>query len=52
MSAEDKVKLDSINDSSSEGTVTNITAGIGLSGGTITSSGTIKTKLKSETALL
>ncbi len=52
MSAEDKIKLDSIDDSSSEGTVTNISTGIGLAGGTITSSGTIKAKLKSETALL
>ena len=32
------------------GTVTSIATGVGLTGGTITTSGTIKTKLKSETA--
>lgn len=32
------------------GTVTNVATGIGLTGGPITSSGTIKAKLKSETA--
>lgn len=32
------------------GTVTNLTAGVGLAGGTVTTTGTIKAKLKSETA--
>lgn len=36
---------------STSGTVTSVTAGVGLTGGTITGSGTIKASLKSETAL-
>lgn len=36
---------------SNEGTVTSVVAGVGLTGGSITTSGTIKAKLKSETAL-
>lgn len=35
---------------SNTGTVTSVATGIGLTGGTITTSGTLKTKLKSETA--
>lgn len=41
MSAEDKFKLDSIPPDAGSGTVTSITAGEGLTGGTITDSGTI-----------
>ena len=33
------------------GTVTSVATGVGLTGGTITGSGTIKTKLRSENAL-
>ena len=36
---------------SNEGTVTSVATGVGLTGGNITTSGTIKAKLKSETAL-
>lgn len=54
MSSDDKIKLDSISSgaTTNTGTVTSITTGIGLIGGTITENGTIKIKLKSETALL
>ena len=48
MSAADKTKLDSV---SANASVASITTGIGLAGGTITSSGTVKAKLKSETLL-
>ena len=51
MSAADKTKLDSVTSGAS---VSSISAGIGLTtanGSAITTSGTIKTKLKSETAL-
>lgn len=41
----------SSSDVSGSGTVTSVTAGVGLTGGTITGSGTIKASLKSETAL-
>jgi len=36
---------------SNEGTVTSVATGVGLAGGSITTNGTIKAKLKSETAL-
>lgn len=51
MSASDKTKLDGIESgaTANTGTVTSVTTGAGLTGGTITSSGTIKAKLKSET---
>jgi len=54
MSSDDKIKLDNISSgaTANTGTVTSITTGIGLIGGTITENGTIKIKLKSETALL
>jgi hypothetical protein len=48
MSAADKTKLDSVSENAS---VASITTGIGLAGGTITSSGTVKAKLKSESLL-
>ena len=51
MSADDKVKLDSVTAGAS---VSSVAAGIGLttaSGSAITTSGTVKAKLKSETAL-
>ena len=50
MSNTDKAKLDGIASGAKTGTVTSITAGVGLSG-SITTSGTIKAKLKSETLL-
>lgn len=37
--------------STNKGTVTSVATGVGLTGGTITSSGTLKAKLRSETAL-
>ena len=51
MSAADKAKLDGISDGAKSGTVTSVATGIGLTGGSITTSGTIKAKLRSETAL-
>lgn len=53
MSANDKKKLDGIASgaTANTGTVTSIATGVGLTGGTITGSGTLKTKLRSETAL-
>lgn len=51
MSAADKAKLDGISTGAKPGTVTSVATGVGLTGGTITSSGTIKAKLRSETAL-
>ena len=51
MSSTDKIKLDGIADGAQPGTVTSITGGVGLSGGTITNSGTLDLKLKSSTAL-
>lgn len=53
MSANDKKKLDGITSgaTANTGTVTNIATGVGLTGGTITESGTLKVKLRSETAL-
>ena len=52
MSASDKTKLDGIatGATANTGTVTSVATGVGLTGGTITGSGTIKAKLKSETA--
>jgi len=49
MSAADKQKLDGIAEGAKTGTVTSIATGVGLTGGTITTSGTIKVKLKNET---
>lgn len=49
MSADDKKKLNSA--TSNTGTVTSVATGVGLTGGTITSSGTIKANLLSETKL-
>lgn len=49
MSAADKAKLDGIAEGAKTGTVTSIATGVGLTGGTITTSGTIKVKLKNET---
>ena len=51
MSAADKIKLDGIAEGAQVGTVTSVTGGAGLSGGTITSSGTLALKLKTTTAL-
>ena len=51
MSATDKAKLDNIAENAKTGTVTSVATGIGLTGGTITTSGTVKVKLRSETAL-
>lgn len=51
MSAADKIKLDGIAANAQTGTVTSITTGVGLVGGTITTSGTIKANLLSETNL-
>lgn len=51
MSATDKAKLDNIAANAKTGTVTSVATGVGLTGGTITTSGTIKVKLRSETAL-
>ena len=51
MSAADKTKLDGIAAGAQPGTVTKVTAGVGLSGGDITTTGTIDLKLKSTTAL-
>ena len=48
MIASDKVKLDSI---SANASVASVATGVGLDGGTITSTGTIKAKLKNETLL-
>lgn len=48
MTAEDKVKLNSI---SAGASVASVATGVGLEGGTITSSGTIKAKLKNESLL-
>lgn len=39
------------NKTSNTGTVTNVSAGVGLAGGDITTTGTVKAKLRSETAL-
>lgn len=52
MSASDKKKLDGVatGATSNTGTVTSVATGAGLTGGTITGSGTVKAKLKSETA--
>jgi len=49
MSADDKAKLDGIAENAKPGTVTSVATGVGLTGGTITGSGTIKAYLKSET---
>lgn len=49
MSAADKQKLDGIAEGAKTGTVTSVATGVGLTGGTITTSGTIKVKLKDET---
>ena len=49
MSASDKAKLDTVSTNAKPGTVTSIATGVGLTGGTITNSGTIKAYLKSET---
>lgn len=53
MSSTDKAKLDGIapGATANKGTVTSVATGVGLTGGTITSSGTIKANLLSETAL-
>ena len=53
MSATDKSKLDSIAQGATAnlGTVTRIASGTGLTGGPITSSGTLKANLRSETGL-
>lgn len=53
MSSTDKAKLDGIaaGATANKGTVTSVATGVGLTGGTITSSGTLKAKLRSETAL-
>lgn len=53
MSSTDKAKLDGIapGATANKGTVTSVATDVGLTGGTITSSGTIKANLLSETAL-
>lgn len=53
MSATDKTKLDGITPGATAnvGTVTSVATGVGLTGGTITGSGTLKAKLRNETAL-
>lgn len=51
MSADDKTKLDGISAGAKTGTVIKVSTGAGLTGGDITTSGTIKAKLKSETKL-
>lgn len=53
MSSTDKAKLDGIASgaTANKGTVTSVATGIGLTGGSITSSGAIKANLRSETAL-
>ena len=51
MSAADKSKLDGIAAGAKTGTVTSVATGTGLTGGPITTTGTIKVKLASETAL-
>lgn len=51
MSADDKTKLDGIAAGAKTGTVTSVATGAGLTGGTITTSGTIKANLRSETKL-
>lgn len=51
MSAADKAKLDGIAAGAKTGTVTSVATGAGLVGGTITTSGTLKVNLKSETKL-
>lgn len=53
MISTDKAKLDGIapGATANKGTVTSVATGVGLTGGTITSSGTLKAKLHSETAL-
>jgi len=50
MSAAQYTKLAGIETGAKKGTVTKVSTGAGLTGGDITSSGTIKAKLKSETA--
>ena len=52
MSAADKTKLNGIatGATANTGTVTKVSTGVGLTGGDITTTGTIKAKLKSETA--
>lgn len=52
MSSSDKTKLNGIaaGATANTGTVTSIATGVGLTGGTITGSGTVKAKIKSETA--
>jgi len=49
MSAADKVKLDGISANARVGTVTSISAGVGLLGGPITDTGSIKANLVTET---
>ena len=53
MSSSDKTKLDGIaaGATANTGTVTSVAAGAGLAGGTITTSGTVKANLTSETKL-
>lgn len=51
MSAADKAKLDGIAAGAKVGTVTSVATGAGLTGGTITGSGTVKANLRSETKL-
>jgi len=51
MTAEDKSKLAGIAEGAKPGTVTSVATGAGLTGGTITGSGTIKANLRSETKL-
>ena len=53
MSAADKTKLNGIatGATANTGTVTSVATGVGLTGGTISTSGTVKAKLRSETAL-
>lgn len=51
MSANDKTKLDGIAAGAQPGTVTKVSTGVGLTGGDITTNGTIKANLKSETKL-
>lgn len=50
MSAAQYTKLAGIEEGAKKGTVTKVSTGAGLTGGNITTSGTIKAKLKSETA--
>lgn len=53
MLKEDKNKLDSVEAgaTANEGTVTSVGSGVGLTGGPVTASGTLRVKLKSEEGL-